>query len=124
MLGDEAPFPVSPWLIASVLQVPVTFAFGLYRGGNRYDLVFEAFSDRIEVPRKNRNAALAEYVRRYAQRLQHHALRAPYNWFNFYDFWHPNDAMAAPDAQVSGVLETSGDAGGTAAGGLAARRVT
>ena len=79
---------------------------------------------RVEVPRKNRNAALSEYVRRYAQRLQHHALRAPYNWFNFYDFWHPNDAMAAPDPQVSGVLETSRAAGGAAAGGLAARRVT
>ena len=124
LLGDEARFPVAPWLIASVLQVPVTLAFGLYRGGNRYDLVFEAFSDRIEAPRNNRNAALSGYVHRYAQRLQHHALRAPYNWFNFYDFWHPNDAMAAPDAHASGVLETSRDAAGPAAGRLAARRVT
>jgi predicted LPLAT superfamily acyltransferase len=107
-----------------VLQVPVTLAFGLYRGGNRYDLVFEAFSDRIEVPRHNRNGALSQYVHRYAQRLQHHAQRAPYNWFNFYDFWHTNDAMAAPDAHASGVLETSRDARGPAAGRFAARRVT
>jgi predicted LPLAT superfamily acyltransferase len=123
LLGDEARFPAAPWLIASVLQVPVTLAFGLYRGGNRYELVFEAFSDRIEVPRHNRTGALSEYVHCYAERLQHHAQRAPYNWFNFYDFWHTNDAMAAPDAHASGVLETSRDASGTAAGRLTARRV-
>ena len=25
---------------------------------------------------------------RYAARLEHHARLDPYNWFNFYDFWH------------------------------------
>ena len=25
----------------------------------------------------------------YAERLEHHARRAPDNWFNFYDFWAP-----------------------------------
>ncbi len=82
----------------------MTLAFGLYRGGNRYELVFEAFSDRIEAPRNNRGEALSGYVQPYAQRLQHHALRAPYNWFNFYDFWHSDDAMAAPDAHVPAYL--------------------
>ena len=41
-LGDEARFPTAPWLIAATLKVPVTLAFGLYRGGNRYDLAFES----------------------------------------------------------------------------------
>jgi len=100
LLGEEVRFPAAPWLIASVLQAPVTLAFGLYRGGNRYELVFEAFSDRIIAPRNNRAAALSDYVRSYAQRLQHHALRAPYNWFNFYDFWHNDDATAAPAANA------------------------
>jgi predicted LPLAT superfamily acyltransferase len=102
LLGDDAQFPTAPWLIAAALQVPVTLVFGLYRGGNRYELVFEAFSERIEAPRHNRTAALTAYVQTYAQRLQHHALRAPYNWFNFYDFWHPYDATAATDAHDSG----------------------
>ena len=48
-LGGDARFPSAPWLIAAVLQAPVVLAFGLYRGGNRYDLVFEPFSGRIEV---------------------------------------------------------------------------
>ena len=97
VLGDEARFPAAPWLIAAALQVPVTLAFGLYRGSNRYELVFETFSDRISVPRHNRGEVLSECVQAYAQRLQHHAQRAPYNWFNFYDFWQTNDATAASD---------------------------
>jgi predicted LPLAT superfamily acyltransferase len=90
-LGEAAAFPSSPWLIAAALQVPVTLAFGLYRGGNRYDLVFETFSDGITIERHNRPQALAECVARYAQRLEHHTRAAPYNWFNFYDFWKHDD---------------------------------
>ena len=37
-------FPASPWLFAAALHVPVVLAFGLYRGGNRYDLHFERFA--------------------------------------------------------------------------------
>ena len=28
-------------------------------------------------------------MQRYADRLAHYARSAPYNWFNFYDFWRP-----------------------------------
>jgi predicted LPLAT superfamily acyltransferase len=88
-LGHDAPFPRAPWLIASVLHVPVVLAFGLYRGGNRYDLAFETFSDGLHVPRAERATALSALIRRYATRLEHYARLAPYNWFNFYDFWNP-----------------------------------
>ena len=98
-LGEDARFPTPPWLIAAVLQVPVVLAFGLYRGGNRYELVFEPFSDRISVPRHNRTQMLHELVQAYARRLEHHTRRAPYNWFNFYDFWYRDDAVAATEAR-------------------------
>ena len=91
MLGTPAPFPVAPWLIAGALKVPVVLAFGLYRGGNRYDLDFEVFSEGLSITRHNRGSQLADLVARYAQRLEHHARRAPFNWFNFYDFWQSDD---------------------------------
>jgi predicted LPLAT superfamily acyltransferase len=25
----------------------------------------------------------------YVARIEHHCRNAPYNWFNFYDFWKP-----------------------------------
>ena len=98
-LGHLAPFPTAPWLIASALKVPVVLAFGLYRGGNRYDLVFEAFSEGFAIPRQQRAQALYALIQRYAGRLEHHARNAPYNWFNFYDFWmrDDDDPQALPD---------------------------
>lgn len=93
-LGTPVRFPAAPWLIASVLHVPVALAFGLYRGGNRYELVFENMSDGLSLPRHERVQAVAALVRTYAARLQHHARRTPYNWFNFYDFWQTDDTTA------------------------------
>jgi len=88
-LGTTAMLPAGPWLLAAALKAPIILAFGLYRGGSRYELHFELFSERFEVPRPNRDAAIAEAAQRYAARLEHYARSAPYNWFNFYDFWAP-----------------------------------
>ncbi|UXI68707.1 acyltransferase [Tahibacter amnicola] len=97
VLGEPAPLPVAPYLIASVLKTPVLLCFGLYRGGNRYDLYFESFSDCIEIPRTERNQRLDAWLARYAERLEHYARLDPYNWFNFYDFWH-SDRVDVPAA--------------------------
>jgi predicted LPLAT superfamily acyltransferase len=86
-LGEPAPFPIGPWLLASTLQVPVILCFGIYRGGSRYSLSFELFAERIEIPRDARHQALDRVLARYAERLEHYARAYPYNWFNFYDFW-------------------------------------
>jgi len=88
-LGQPAPLPTSPWLLAAALKVPVVLCFGLYRGGNRYDLHFEPFAEALVIERQRREAALADVMQRFADRLAHYARGAPYNWFNFYDFWHP-----------------------------------
>lgn len=93
-LGTPAPFPISPWLLAHTLKVPVILCFGLYLGGNRYRVVFESIADRVEIPRKERGPALDALLTRYAQRLEHYVHVAPYNWFNFYDFWQQD--ISAP----------------------------
>lgn len=97
-LGAPASFPASPWMLAAALRVPVILAFGLYDGGRRYDLHFERFEFDWPTDRRQRNAALAEIVQRFADRLAHYVRKAPYNWFNLYDFWmvetQPGDAGA------------------------------
>jgi predicted LPLAT superfamily acyltransferase len=94
ILGRRAWFPATPWLIASALDVPVVLCTGLYRGGNRYDLHFELFAERVAIDRRQRQEALADLVRRYAARLEHFVRLAPLNWFNFYDFWQDDRAGA------------------------------
>ena len=86
-MGEPAALPTARWLLAATLKVPVVLCFGLYRGGRRYDLYFEAFADRIDIPRANRAQAVAATVQRFADRLEHYVRIAPYNWFNFYDLW-------------------------------------
>lgn len=86
-LGSPAAFPAAPFLLAAALKVPVVLCFGLYFGGNRYELHFESFADVVTIDRANREAALKAIVQRFADRVAHYAHLAPYNWFNFYDFW-------------------------------------
>jgi predicted LPLAT superfamily acyltransferase len=77
-LGAPAWFPEGPFRMAALLGHPVVFMLGLYRGGARYDVVFEDLGDPSNV---------AATMRRYVALLERHCLEAPYNWFNFYDFW-------------------------------------
>jgi len=86
-LKEDALFPTAPFRIALMLKRPVVLMVGLYRGGNRYELYFEKLFEPDSVPRAGRTAAIEEAVRFYVQRLEHYCRDAPYNWFNFYDFW-------------------------------------
>ena len=102
-LGRDARLPLTPWRLALALHAPVLLCFGLYCGGNRYDLHFEPFLDATveDVPggvpaRGARAAWLRGRVADYAARLEHHARRTPLNWFNFYDFWNDDGPHADP----------------------------
>lgn len=94
LFGEAAPFPLGPFRLAAILGRPVCFMTGLYRGGNRYDIHFERLADFSAVPAGQRDAALRQAVERYAALLEKHSRAAPYNWFNFYDFWK-GDARAS-----------------------------
>ncbi len=85
--GQPARFPIGPIQLAALLKCPIYLVFGLYREPNKYELSCEPFAERIVLPRKGRRAALADYVQRYARRLEDKARSAPDNWFNFYDIW-------------------------------------
>ncbi len=86
-LGAPARFAAGPFILAAALHCPVYLTFGLYRGGAQYDLYCEPFAESIELPRKAREQALQATVQRFATRLEAYVRKAPYNWFNFYDFW-------------------------------------
>lgn len=85
-LGESAPFPVGPYILASLLQCPIYLLFSM-RIGRVSEIHFELFRESIHLPRKGRDEALAALVAEYALRLEHFCLRAPLQWFNFYDFW-------------------------------------
>ena len=86
-LGKMAPFPVGPFRMAAMLRRPVFFMTGLYLGGNRYHIHIEPLADFSTTSRAERPAAIDAAMRHYADRLSHFCRVAPYNWFNFFDFW-------------------------------------
>jgi predicted LPLAT superfamily acyltransferase len=86
-LGDAAAFPVGPMRLAAMLKRPVIFMCGLYLGGNRYAIHFERMADFSQVERTSRAAAIEAAIAAYAACLERHCRAAPYNWFNFFDFW-------------------------------------
>lgn len=84
---QEVDFPAGPLLLAALSGCPVILFFGLYQGGNRYQVHFEPLAERIVLDRRQRQEQLGVWVQRYADRLEHYTRLAPYNWFNFYDYW-------------------------------------
>ncbi|HEV2228816.1 MAG TPA: hypothetical protein VGR86_07630 [Steroidobacteraceae bacterium] len=94
-LGAPALFPSGPMRAAAALRRPVFFMAGLYRGANRYHVVFREIADFSALPRGEREAQVSQAIRRYAALLEECCRSDPYNWFNFYDFWHDAAHRAA-----------------------------
>jgi len=98
-LGKPAAFPLGPLHMAAMLKRPVIFMTGLYRGGNRYDIHFEKLADFSQVGLSERGAAVEAALARYVALLEQHCRAAPYNWFNYFDFWQTEPAAeTAPEA--------------------------
>ena len=87
-LGCEARFPIGAMRLAHVVCAPVVLFFGLYRGGNRYEVHLESFSEAVQLSHEQRATDLKQWTQRYADRLEAFCRRAPDNWFNFYEFWN------------------------------------
>ena len=86
-LGSPAAFPRGPFLLAGLLGCPVLLMVGLRTGERSYEIHVERLADRVELSRRNREQKIDEYCQMFATRLEAHCLRAPFQWFNFYDFW-------------------------------------
>ena len=96
ILGAEANLPVGPFRMAALLRRPVVFMAGLYLGGNRYAIHFEPLADFSDIARGQRDAAMQAAITRYAALLDQYCRKAPYNWFNFFDFWQTAPTATPP----------------------------
>lgn len=84
-LGAPAAFPTGPARLAALLRPPIVLMVGLFRGGNRYEIHFERLVPPASA--KPDPEEIIHLIARYVARLEHFTRVAPYNWFNFYDFW-------------------------------------
>lgn len=87
LLGASAGLPTGPFRMAALLRRPVVFMTGLYMGENRYQIHFDTLADFSEIPRGQREQAVEIAIARYTELLNRYTQLAPYNWFNFFDYW-------------------------------------
>ena len=84
-MGATAPLPAGVFQLCVTLRCPIVLTFVLKESRNRYHIYTEELQVNNALPRTRQAADLAQ---QFAVRLEHMALAHPYEWFNFFDFWH------------------------------------
>lgn len=87
LLGAPVVLPQAPYLLAGLLRCPLFFMVALRAGDARYRVFAEVLSACVELPYGEREKRACELAEAYAARLEHYCALAPYEWFNFYDYW-------------------------------------
>ena len=85
-LGEDAPFAIGPFALATIMDCPVYTIFCLKKQG-RYCTYIEKLADPTKVRRKERQQYFQQLTQRFAERLEKHIQLAPYQWYNFFNFW-------------------------------------
>jgi predicted LPLAT superfamily acyltransferase len=94
LLGGSVDLPEAPYLLAGLLGCPLFFMVALRARRGRYRVFAEVLAERLELPRDEREKRIRELAATYAARLEHYCIAAPYEWFNFYDYWQ--EGLRAP----------------------------
>ncbi len=90
-MGGKARLPIGPYVLASALKCPVYTLF-CPRRGSRYLIEMEQLADQVSLPRGDRATVIRGLAQTYAGRLERTLAKAPFQWFNFYDYWTPANA--------------------------------
>lgn len=105
-LGRPAVFPTTAFEIAALLGCPLLLALCVRLGDARYQSIAEVLYEGGRVSRAERPELAQRLLERYVARLEAWCVRAPYQWFNFYDFWEARVPALALDAAGSATQES------------------
>jgi predicted LPLAT superfamily acyltransferase len=74
----------------------VVLVIALRSGPSGYCVFTESIAERVVLPRRGRETAVAALLTSYARHLEHYSTVAPYQWFNFFDYWGDATSTARP----------------------------
>jgi len=86
-LGSEASFAQGPYILASLLQCPVYTAMAV-RESSKYKVHIELFAKEIKLLRGSKEECIRGYAQQYSKYLESYCYKYPYQWYNFFNFWH------------------------------------
>ena len=91
-LGREAPFPYGVFLIPALLKLPVYFMFGMRSRMSIFNPKYEIYIEKSNVDfncaRKEREGRITECCGEFVEKLEKMAIKYPYQWYNFFNFWN------------------------------------
>lgn len=86
-LGEDALFPLGPFLLAAQFKVPVSFVFSLKETPSHYHFFASEVKEYADVSKKiNIQNIVADYVREMEKKVKSY----PLQWYNYYNFWQSN----------------------------------
>lgn len=84
LLGEQAAFPMGPFLLASKFKVPVSFVFAVKESNLHYHFFASSIKKyhdgTLQVP-------MQDMLNEFAAEMEEKTRRYPLQWFNYYDFW-------------------------------------
>jgi predicted LPLAT superfamily acyltransferase len=93
-LGEVAPFPAGAFQVAALARVPLVACFCFKEGPRRYRVISLPPLQLAFEPGRDRDAQVEAWVAGYAARTESLARRYPFQWFNFFSLWEPDDLPA------------------------------
>jgi predicted LPLAT superfamily acyltransferase len=83
-LGDQARFPMGPFILASKFKVPVSFVYAVKESKLHYHLFASEIKDYSNLPKE---AIVQEMLNDFAGGMEKKVKQYPEQWFNYYNFW-------------------------------------
>ncbi|MEO5889918.1 MAG: lysophospholipid acyltransferase family protein [Ferruginibacter sp.] len=84
LCGEQARFPMGPFLLASKFKVPVSFVFAVKESNLHYHFFASEVKDYGQLPKE---MAMQEMLNDFAGEMEKKVKEYPAQWFNYYNFW-------------------------------------
>ena len=84
-LGEEARFPLGPFVLAATFKVPVSFVFAV----KETNLHYHFFAGKIKnYHQQDKGAVMQQMLNDFANEMEVKVKQYPEQWFNYYNFWN------------------------------------
>lgn len=85
--GGQTFFDKTPFRIALIKNVPVSFAFAFKKSSTEYDLYISERNEYKLNDKLNKELKIISMMNLYLRELENKLEKYPYQWFNFFNFW-------------------------------------
>jgi predicted LPLAT superfamily acyltransferase len=83
-LGENAQFPIGPFVLAATFKVPVSFVFAFKETDRHYHLYA---SEIMEYAKGPRDVIMGQIFSDFLMQMETKVKQYPEQWFNYYNFW-------------------------------------